>query len=360
MKKRKDTASTKTEKGTPLIADMLAAPERPNTSEGAALLVDPESVEQDGGGDKELAQKAQAQSLQETESEAVSAVKKTSTAPLRGLEESWHRAREMVALFKPVPWFVWRLANFVFGQVKPLDRLPEGFVLGLRRLVFAAASDPVLGQGKKVNDVRKALGMLRPDVIAAISVIHAVCRRLSGKQFERIWRPILDDAIIRAQVGYLVGEQQRDFGPGRGMLAGFAGRVGLVITIAEGELEQARGAMELLAAGTSISEVGLRVYDCDPLQVSALTLSAAGCGRDAAFGTVSYASPSSLEIIENDWQLVWLAAFSVTEALRTGGLNRVAPELWQALGFKSQAQREETYEVIRPILRRGHGWNWLM
>ena len=56
--------------------------------------------------------------------------------------------------------------------------------------------------------------ILPSDVVAASSVIHAVCRRLGTRQFERIWRPILDDAILRARIGYLVFLVFSSSGPG--------------------------------------------------------------------------------------------------------------------------------------------------
>lgn len=233
-------------------------------------------------------------------------------------------------------------------------------VLGLRRLLFAAASDPLIGEGRKVNDMRKAMSILSSDVIAALGVIHAISKRLATRQFERIWRPILDDALMRAQLGYLVGEQNRAFGAGRGMLAGFAGRCGLAIIIAEGDLEQARGALEMLASGKSIKEVGIAVYKCDPLQVSAMALSASGCGRNAAFGTVSYSVQDSMSIIENDEQMAWLAAFTANEGIRSGAPETIDEKYWRVLNFKGEEEVKGLLEVTQTLIRNGHGWNWLM
>jgi predicted house-cleaning NTP pyrophosphatase (Maf/HAM1 superfamily) len=274
---------------------------------------------------------------------------------------SWQKARKVVEQFQPVPWFIWRLCNYVLGQSGKINtRLPEGFVLGLRKLLCAAASDRVLGKGEKVENLKTALSVVSSDAIAAVSVIHAVSRRLSSFQFERMWRPMLDDAILRCHIGCFVGERNPSFGAGRGMLAGFAGRSGLAILISTGELEQARRALELLATGTQISQVGLKVYECDPLQVSALLLSACGCGRDAAFGTVSFGSPEGAKLVRNEEQKRWLAAYTITESIRTGTLETVPAEYWTVMSFESEQEREDLGKDVKKMVRRGHGWNWLI
>ncbi|MDC0357633.1 hypothetical protein OAO01_02375 [Oligoflexia bacterium] len=294
--------------------------------------------------------------LKETE-EAVLQNTKVELTPDQA--KSWQSARTIINDFRPVPWFIWRLSNFVFSKPGQEAEISEGLVFGLRRLMFAVASDQVLGAGTKINNVRKALQVVPCDVVAAVSVIHAVCRRLSSKAHDRIWRPILDDALLRARIGLEVGAQDPSFGPGRGMLAGFAGRCGLVILISTGELEEARTALEMLATGSEIRDVGNLIYKCDPLQVSAMTLSAAGCGRDAAFGTVSYALRHSAELVASAEQLKWLSAFAITEGVRAGRASEVPQQFWEQLGF-SEKDREEIAVSSKRLVRRGHGWNWII
>lgn len=275
--------------------------------------------------------------------------------------QSWQKSRQLVADFRPVPWFIWRLSNFVLGAPGHISKASEGLVFGLRRLLFAAASDSIIGAGQKVNNVHQALDILKPDVVAAVAVIHAICRRLATKDFERIWKPILDDALLRAQLGYHVGKQNPNFGCGRGMLAGFAGRCGLAILIASGELEQARKALEFLATGAEIKEVGLNIYGCDPLQVSAMTLSACGCGRDSAFGTVAFYSTSKAQGLQlSSPQQHWKAAFAVTELIRTNKLSEVDQETWEVLNFQGQEAKDELSRLAKIAVRRGHGWAWLI
>ncbi|MCB0353768.1 MAG: hypothetical protein KDD64_09595 [Bdellovibrionales bacterium] len=319
------------------------------TAKGA--LVDEADVEEADGFEAELQR-----TLRETE-QAVLDVGVLAEDP--DLTRSWVRAREIVEGFKPVPFFIWRLSHFVLGKPAHIGEVSQGLVFGLRRLLFAAASDQALGAGDKVNNVRKALNILKSDVIAAVAVIHAICRRLSNKPHERIWKPILEDAILRARLGLELGRCSDSFGGGRGMLAGFSGRAGLVVLIATSEIEEARKALEMLATGAQIRDVGRAVFSCDPLQVSAMMLSAAGCGRDAAFGTVSYGTESVAEDIDNEEQLRWFAAFSIIEQLRVNALSDVPQQLWDALEIGTGDQ-ERLAEVAKKTLRRGHGWGWLL
>jgi hypothetical protein len=320
------------------------------SSSAAGLVVEPKA----SGSDKEFEQQL-AKALDETER---AFVVKPGLADANA--ESWRRARKIVQDFRPVPWFIWRLSNFVLGKPEQITPVSEGLVFGLRRLLFAAASDPVLGAGRKVNTNREALHVLPPDVVAAVAVIHAICRRLAASPVERVWRPIIEDALVRATIGHSVGRGIKNFGSGRGMLAGFAGRCGLAVLLATGDDEQATHALEKLASGVDIKNVGLKIYQCDPLQVSAMILSAAGCGRDAAFGTVSFASIEGEVQGENSEQRSWLVAFAVIEALRTGRSDKLNAEYWKLADCSDQGSQAKLAEMVKTISRRGHGWSWLV
>ena len=325
--------------------------ERVNT--GAALVVEADA---DPSASDSFAEQLQ-QTLRETEG-AVLDLAHVRKDPSQS--QHWQHARAIVERFKPTPWFIWRLSNFVLGRAGVINEAPEGLVFGLRRLLFAAASDGVLGAGQKINNARRALNELDPDVLAAVAVIHGMCRRLGTFDHERIWRPILEDALVRSRIGFMVGAKNPEFGSGRGMLAGFAGRCGLAILIATGDLDQARRALEMLASGTDIRDVGLAVYRCEPLQVSAMTLSAAGCGRDAAFGTVSFSAGDALGAVDSTTQLQWLAAFTIIERTRVGRESEIDARLWDALGFGTPEAQKELVTEVKQLVRRGHGWGWLV
>lgn len=328
----------------------LENPPKASGEQGLILEVKDDSAE-------DSYQRELGQALSETE-QAVTQIGSASIDLSKG--RSWSSARAVVENFRPVPWFVWRLNNFVLGKPGQVAQVSEGLVLGLRRLLFAAAGDEALGSGKKTSNLREALRVIRPDVVAALSVIHAICRRLANTHLERVWKPIVDDAVLRARIGLFVGRKLPEFGSGRAMLAGFAGRAGLAVLIAQGDENQAQQALEKLAAGSTIKEVGMGVYNCDPLQVSAMLLSAAGCGRDAAFGTVSYASSNPLGVVANDEQLRWLSAFSLCEGVRMNTADKLDYQYWSALGLDPGSDLKELSEEAKKAVRRGHGWSWLL
>lgn len=274
--------------------------------------------------------------------------------------EAWSRAMTVVQQFHPVPWFIWRLSNFAIGKPGTVNKVSEALVLGLRRLLFAAASDPALGVGRKVNSNREALEILSSDVIAAISIIHAVSRRLLSRPFERIWRPILDDALIRARIGYFVGKEVPNFGSGRGMLAGFSGRAGLAVLISTGDVDMARQCLESLATGGDIGEVGMKLYGCEPVQVSALLLSASGCGKDAAYGTVAFSALDPKALVSSEEQKRWLAAFTIVEAFRMNSWEGVDNSHWDIMNITQESQKKLIMDETRKLIRQSHGWSWLV
>jgi hypothetical protein len=294
-----------------------------------------------------------ATSLEETEREV------TEQVAAIDQRKSWANARLLVTDFRPVPYFIWRVANYALGTSGKINTISDGMLFGLKKIVMAASQDKLLGGGKKVHSVRGAIDVCQSDVIAAVCVIHAVTRRLKTYSHERIWRPMLDDALIRTQIGFLIGGGRASFGGGRGMLAGFAGRVGLAVLIATGTPEQATTALESMSIGTSLSQVGLSVYGCDPLQVSAMILSASGCGRDAAFGTIGYADFDLGAEIANPEQRAWQAAYRVVELLRTGNSAEVPEEDWEILGMSSN-ETAEIEVLVEELIRRGHGWSWIL
>ncbi len=277
-------------------------------------------------------------------------------------KSQWEEAKKVVEEFQPVPWFIWRLANFVFGKPGRPNKAGEGMVLGLKKVLLAAASDKVLGKGQPITRTRDAIKAVRSDVVAATSVIHSISRKLATKPFARVWEPILEDAITRAHIGYFVGQMNLDFGPGRGMLAGFAGRIGIAILIATGTEYQADLALQNLAQGKTLREVGLQTYGTDPLQVSAMVLSACGCGKEAAIGTVAYANENqSTSIGDQSFdQKQWLAAFAITEHARMGQLSEVKEDHWKVLGFHQDSDKEDLSELVKLLVRKGHGWEWIV
>lgn len=269
-------------------------------------------------------------------------------------------ARQCVEKFQPVPQFVWRMVNFSIARAGRVNKLQEGMLFGLKKLVLNCAADRVLGPGKPVDSVRGAIANVSSDIIAAVAVMHAVSRKLRTRDYHAVWGPILDDALLRAIIGYYVGTMCEGFGPGRGMLAGFCGRAGLAVLVATGTADQAQSAIALLSGGKSIRDVAISLYDTDPIEVSAMILSAAGCGRDAVLGVAGFAMGQIDSTSITAEQRRWLSALSLTEASRTSAIEDISEDIWILLGYHSMEERKELGEIINTLKRRGHGLTWLM
>ena len=236
-----------------------------------------------------------------------------------GKNESWRVAARIVREFHPVPRMVWVIIRNVYGRVGTSTHKIDPMIFSdVEPLIVKAAHDKTLGAQPpaptppgapqksvimsrqaisakpdpapaaaaapeiEIRNLEHAVSIIGSDVAGSICFIHAICRRVANSVAEKVWRPILDDALLRAHMGYLVGKNSRVFGPGRGMMAGFCGRSGLAILIGSGTMEQAHSALSWLAAGVEIGEICIKVYGCNPLQVAAMAAVSAGFNRDIA------------------------------------------------------------------------------
>ncbi len=272
--------------------------------------------------------------------------------------DSWEKASRIVRDYKPVSPYLWRIVHAVLGKPEKIGKPDPIMFDAMRKLVQLAARDPKLGAKKEERmtlDVAvKAIGY---DTAAALCVLHGVCRRISTTLIERIWVPIIDDALLRAQIGSQIGGYCPAFGKGRGLLAGFCGRAGLAVQIAAADMTRAQRALESLAAGMDIRVAGLSIYGCDPLQVSAMMLASAGVSAEAAFGVAGF-SENGRGITPKTPSYLWLSTFSATEYLRMDEEKRIDERYWRALGI-NDATRAEIRTDVQKILRKGHGWDWL-
>ena len=273
-------------------------------------------------------------------------------------EKAWLIARNKIERFKPLPWFLWRLSKAVFSKPPGHEDINEGMLLGLRRLVFAAASDPVLGSGTKINNLKKALEVLSPDVIAAVAVMHSVSKRLMTHGHESVWRSMLDDALISAQAGFELGGISRHVGKGRAMLSGFALNIGLAILIATGDQKQSQEMLEAISTGKDMKDAGMLVYGCEPLQISSVLLASCGCGPDAAAGLVQNNLDVDGMIDLKRSVSIWAASYKAIEILTKSRDKGSINDYLDLLGTDSD-KREQLFDKSVKITRSGHSWEWI-
>ncbi len=275
----------------------------------------------------------------------------------------WRIASNMVNRFRPVPHLVWPIVHSVYGRPGHLGKPDAMMFSALAPLVIHGATDRTLSQGASEiapeggRSLTESVAVLGADVSAALCLVHAVCRKIGTTIPEKVARPILDDALLRTHIGFYVGLHSEELGPGRGMIAGFAGRCGLAVQIASGETQQASRALTGMASGQDMAKVCATVYGCDPLEVAALALIGGGCCREVAFGISSYSSLHR-DCVQGTDQYRWLSLFSIIEATRMGQAETVSPEHWRALGYDPAGQKA-LEEKIMNSQRRGHGWNWI-
>jgi len=277
-----------------------------------------------------------------------------------GSADSWKVATNLVKKFRPVSWFLWKIIRSVYGRINVTGKPDYIMFDACENLMRAAALDPILGRGQKNEDMslKDAVHSIGEDVGAAICLIHGVCRRISQTLPERMWRPIIDDALFRAYIGYLVGAHNASFGFGRGMLAGFAGRCGLAVQIASGEVSQAKKALEGLAMGMEMARIGLNIYGSDPLQISAMTMIAAGCSSDSAVGISSYSYNADKVDISSS-AFMWLAAFDIAEHLRMNNFQAIQKRYFEAFNMTNSDAQALKQQVLN-LQGKGHGWSWII
>jgi hypothetical protein len=275
-------------------------------------------------------------------------------------EESYSRAREIVKTERPVPQIIWRICSYTVGRANNVNKLSEGMLFGLKRLAMAIGKDPTLRGGRSnLSSVREVVDVVPSDLIAACAVMHAVCRRLQTKDLQSVWGPVLEDALLRAQIGFFAGAMSDTFGSGRAMFAGFAGRVGLAVLIAHGSAEQAASAMKGLAAGRHVDEITLEIYGAASLHVAGMVLLAAGCGRDALIGIGAFGMSKAHQKLMHPDARQWLAAFSIIENLRAETSETISQELWASLGLQAESSQKELKETVATLMSTGHRWEWL-
>lgn len=274
------------------------------------------------------------------------------------LTRSWIRSKVLLKEFPPVSWTVWRLCKFVFGQSKGASVPPVGLLMGTNKIMGSLCMNEVLGVGEPMESLGKATSDLDPSIIGATLVLHNICRRLSTKELKNVWATMLDDALVRARIGLELSRGNVDFTLGRGMLAGFSGRIGMVVLIASGNHQQAYQCLQRLATGGLFKEVGMEVYGIDPNHVTAQILILSGLGQDPAIGTLAFGNEKFK--VTKEEQNLWRAAMVIIDASRMLQYEKVTEEDWERFDLPSGEKRERFCSLVKGITRKGHDWDFLL
>jgi hypothetical protein len=286
-----------------------------------------------------------------------------------GVSRGWKLAAEIVKHFQPIPRRVWPMVHSVYGKPGVIGN-PDPIVFSaVTPLLERALEDKALGgSGAKSitpTPLDRVVERLGVDTVASLVFAYSVCRKTAFFGVESVIRPILDDTLLRARIGYLVGSVSDQCGAGRGILAGISGRMGLAIQIASGTPEQSTTAVTRLAELHDISTVCDEVYGCDPLEVSALTLISAGCSREIAYGVAKFTTKYKETGDSEDssdmavrLQQFWSNVFRLIEYLRMGKTDLINQTLLDDLEISVSI--EDLLNQTQIIFRRGHGWRWII
>jgi len=178
------------------------------------------------------------------------------------------------------------------------------------------------------------------------------------ERLKKIWGGLLDDALLRARIGVELGKYATDFTTGRCLIAGFAGRVGMITLIAMGTHQQAARTLQSLARGADIVQTGLDVYSIDPFHVMAQIMLRGGLGIDAAIGILSFGNTAFVP--SSDVQIKWRAISRIVEISRTASYGRLDAEDWEQANLLDPDTREDYKDVVKTVVRKGHNWNWMV
>jgi hypothetical protein len=274
-----------------------------------------------------------------------------------GFSRSWTIADQLVGEFNPISWSLWRLIGFIMSRGVRINSVPPGMLLGYLRFLKLVGGDPVLGTSVELNTTALAAQHLKSDIIAATLFIHSISCHLHPRPLKKIWGGMLDDSLLRARIGLELGKHASDFGSGRCLIAGFAGRAGLIVLIATGTHQQAARTLQSLARGGDIVQTGLDVYSIHPFHVIAHIMLRGGLGMDSAVGVLSFGN--SAFVPSNDLQLQWRAVSRIIETARTSTYDRLTAEDWERASLLDPDKRDDFKDQAKLILRKGHGWLWI-
>jgi hypothetical protein len=274
-----------------------------------------------------------------------------------GFSKSWTIADKLVKEFDPVSWSLWRLIGFIMSRGTRINSVSGPMLLGYLKFLKLVGADPVLGASVELDSNELAAQHLKPDIIAATLFIHSISCHLHPRPLKKIWEGMLDDSLLRSRIGLELGKNIADFGLGRCLIAGFAGRAGLIVLIATGTHQQAARTLQSLARGGDIVQSGLDVYSIDPFHLIAHIMLRGGLGIDPAVGVLSFGNNAFVPA--NNVQVQWRAVCRVIEAARTGNYGRLTTEDWEHVNLLDPDKRDDFKDAAKSVLRKGHGWLWI-
>lgn len=283
------------------------------------------------------------------------------TEVLEASSPSWMRATEIIKKVRPVPWVFWVLIRSVWGEANAARvSIDSSHFTVVEQIVLRAVQDDdlVLQPSKKKGQFSESYKCLGPVTTASLCYIHAVCKRVSISLPERVYKALIEDALLRARLGVVLSKFSPRVSVGAGLLVGFSGRAGLAIQLASGTEAQAAEALKSMAMGNDIGTTGMSIYGCDPLQVGALAMIAGGCNKNIASGISSFGQKRE-EILVGSEQYDWMLIFSFIEKMRIGKLDQISELDYEYLAISTD-DKKDLQTQAKQAFRMGHDFEWLL
>lgn len=274
---------------------------------------------------------------------------------------TWIKAAEIIKKVRPVPWAFWVLIRSVWGlkNAEKVDLDSSHFTV-VEQLVLRAVQDEelIIAPCKRKGQFSDSFKSLGATTIASLCYMHAICKRVSISLPERVYKALIEDALLRARLGVVLSQFSPRVSIGAGILVGFSGRAGLAIQLASGSEVQASEALKSMAMGQDIGDTGMSIYGCDPLQVGALAMIAGGCNKAIASGISAFGDKRE-EVLIGSEQYDWMLIFSFIEKLRIGKLDQVSESDFEYLAINSD-DKKELQNKAKQVFRMGHNFDWLL
>jgi hypothetical protein len=219
----------------------------------------------------------------------------------------------------------------------------------------------------QVRELEASIATLGFRTASAVAAIHFISQQLITRtSSERIWMPITRHMMNSIEIGYHFGVSATALGPDSGLLIGFAQALGasLLLSIGVKDLAEVR---TLLRDGATNNEF-LSKFECEPCQVSSLTLQRLGFGLDLssasvmAVGNLNYADSSNDPVVK-DWRAASDWIYSLTHGRRTPSRSESAKRFAELVppegsGSALPLHLQSLYTQVDAIREMHSTWTW--
>jgi hypothetical protein len=254
------------------------------------------------------------------------------------------------------------------GTIDPGDFMKMLGFTGLNPACLVDAAEmPTDGTTPRPSDVSHAIQTLGIRFSALVLAVNVTVRSVLKSQPGPGWRHLLESMALRMEIGYKMGARVGDIGLEGGLLLGFVDYAGLGMLSAVKPEEFKTWYRESKKYGSLGRKRQVEIFDCEPYQVTALTLQQLGFGTEIAFGAalaVGKLQPKHIQIEHSVAR--WRAGYEWLHAL-TDARNYPADvslrTFFPALAPPRDKTQKNTmlevlYTEVARIRREGSRWTW--